>query len=643
MFPVSALVLFGALVLAAAPALRPAAQGPRAASPPAATSLAAFESDPADAEITSETVDVTVSPDGSALESGTRVIRILTEAGLDQATVQFAVMPLTELTSIGGVLTTPDGKEHKLEPQRVIERPLLDGAVAREVKIIQASFPLASPGSSIRVSWVRRLRSLFYLEPWTFRGPLPLKRSTFKIQLPPGMPFRWRAWNGEVTPVEAKDEYGTAWTFEVRDAKAVGAEPFSPALWNLVGRVELVVGDPPGRCPHNGTPSNPDSWESVASFYDGLADGHYELDPTLAAEMKALGRQIKDRKALVEKVYGRLRDFRYVQVYLGMGGFQPHAAMWTWKRHYGDCKDLATMFIAMCRAAGVTANPVLTRAARGDRFVEAFPSPKQFDHCIARVELPEGPVIVDATAPEFPFGMLPSTLAGKPGLVVRGNGQYELTRLPAVSPERNLVTTVIDLAPAPGGGFVGDLKSRLEGDRLAWGRHLMASGNDELEGGELGYLLDAPPRGAKATGVSLREAEGAVEATARIDLALPAATAAGHRTLLTPGIVADEHRVQAFALPTRQHPIDLGSPGESRLRATFRVPGRASCPAPAAAEGPFGRYRLTCEVLDGAVVFERTLLVSRPWIDPEDYAAARPFWLAVLSGDRSAAIVEAAP
>ena len=131
---------------------------------------------------------------------------------------------------------------------------------------------------------MRRLHSLFYLEPWTFRGPHPIRRSVFKLQLPLGMPFRWRAWNGEVKPTEVTDAYGTAWSFETHDAKAVVSEPFAPAFWNLTGRVEFMVGDPPGRNRDNGAPSDPDSWESVASFYDRLADGHYELDPALVAE-----------------------------------------------------------------------------------------------------------------------------------------------------------------------------------------------------------------------------------------------------------------------------------------------------------------------------------------------------------------------
>ena len=60
---------------------------------------------------------------------------------------------------------------------------------------------------------------------------------------------------------------------------------------------------------------------------------------------------------------------------------------------YGDCKDKATLFVAVVKALGFQAYPALLNS--GGRVDPALPSIAQFDHAIAAVERPAGRVYVD--------------------------------------------------------------------------------------------------------------------------------------------------------------------------------------------------------------------------------------------------------
>src|SRR5207244_4340595 len=150
--------------------------------------------------------------------------------------------PFSEVADVRGTLVLPGGKEVKLEPSHVVERPVVDDlAVARELKVIHASFPETVPGSTVRVSWRRTLHSLLFVPDWTFRGPLPIRRATYTITVPEGFPLGYRAWNGDPQPTvtPAEGGVGTTYAFEALDQPPLVEEPFSPPLAQRLGVVRF--------------------------------------------------------------------------------------------------------------------------------------------------------------------------------------------------------------------------------------------------------------------------------------------------------------------------------------------------------------------------------------------------------------------
>src|SRR5436309_16112666 len=76
----------------------------------------------------------------------------------------------------------------------------------------------------------------------------------------------------------------------------------------------------------------------------------------------------------------------YVSLSLGLGGYLPRLPAQVVESRYGDCKDKATLFIAMARAMGVHAFPVLLSSnGNADSTV---PTVQQFDHMIAAIDRP---------------------------------------------------------------------------------------------------------------------------------------------------------------------------------------------------------------------------------------------------------------
>ena len=58
------------------------------------------------------------------------------------------------------------------------------------------------------------------------------------------------------------------------------------------------------------------------------------------------------------------QDIRYVGIEKGTGGIMPRDPGLTFRQRFGDCKDKATLFLAMAKQAGFSAYPMLVATRR---------------------------------------------------------------------------------------------------------------------------------------------------------------------------------------------------------------------------------------------------------------------------------------
>ena len=188
--------------------------------------------------------------------------------------------------------------------------------------------------------------------------------------------------------------------------------------------------------------TGPVEWDGIGRWYAGLARDRYQLNDKLRAKLPSVlagARTADDTLRAIQRWVAQ--DIRYVSIALGLGGYQPRSPAEVFATGYGDCKDKATLFVAVAKALGFQAYPVLLNS--GGRVDPALPSIAQFDHAIAAVERPAGRVYVDLTADLVPYGELPPSDQGQFALVVHPDGGSEPVVLPEASPSANLNETHI--------------------------------------------------------------------------------------------------------------------------------------------------------------------------------------------------------
>lgn len=196
-----------------------------------------------------------------------------------------------------------------------------------------------------------------------------------------------------------------------------------------------------------------DSWDSLARWYHSVFAP--KVVPVPPGE-PALSDGLQGLQTLW-RWFGR--ELTYKQVYLTPDRDNvPEASIEVLRKRYGDCKDLACLFIALAQRAGFEGHPALARMQDGPiRESEVSGQPRdRFDHVIValrlkrslglpgEVETPAGRfLLVDPTNPLTPLGWLSDAhrdsrvlvcLGGSgqwipipPGAVLRGDLDIQLT------------------------------------------------------------------------------------------------------------------------------------------------------------------------------------------------------------------------
>lgn len=344
-------------------------------------------------------------------------------------------------------------------------------------------------------------------------------------------------------------------------------------------------------------------WPAIARWYGELSKDRYALTPALEAKLAEVVKGSRTREDSLRALHRWIaQDLRYVSLSLGIGGYQPRMPASVLETQYGDCKDKATLFVALARRMGVNAYPVLLSSAGG--VDEKFPSVNQFDHMIAAVEVPGRPgyAYLDLTSALTPFGSIIPSYQGEFGLVVHPDGRGEPIRFPLDPPSANRAETLIAGELDAEGIFRGSMTARSSGAvqysmRNAFSSPLSAKDREEVGRTLAQGMFD----GAKADSVEFFDGRDLrAEPRTRVWVSGGRAASASGGTLILTLPLGNGSSTQLIsaleAAPSpRRFPIDVAGvigPVESvsELRLTLPEGYKARLPQGVRTTSAFGTY-----------------------------------------------------
>lgn len=373
------------------------------------------------------------------------------------------------------------------------------------------------------------------------------------------------------------------------------------------------------------------TWEQVGTWYWSLAKDQLDVDDVVRRKVVELTKGKKTDREKVQAIYRYATEIPYVALELGLEGIKPRRSALTLARGWGDCKDKATLIVAMLREVGIEAQLVLVRTGmRGDVAAEPA-SLAVFDHAIAYV--PSLDLYLDGTAEHTGTTELPPMDRGAFALRVDASGS-KLVRLPQAGPEASVTRRKLDLALAADGGAQFTYELSVTGAHApSWRRTYLAEDTRRARaardvGEELGPVELTVGKGGLEVSVSDVEqpvklkAKGKASALGRREgatLSVPASPRQRLSSELTP-LASRSTDVVLPALTSREDEWVIHVPAGMKV---------ARAPLPETQDTPFGRFSIQVTESAGKLVVTSKLALKKTRITPAEYPRFKLFCEAV--------------
>ena len=322
-------------------------------------------------------------------------------------------------------------------------------------------------------------------------------------------------------------------------------------------------------------------------------------------------------------------DVRYLGLEFGIHGYKPHKVDDICNAQYGDCKDKASLAVAMLKEIGVEANLVLIRTTSKGEIDYELPSLGIFNHCIYYLPDIDGKEYwIDGTATFFDASELPSGDAGANTLIVKPGGAYEFKRIPHSNIEENgaIFTTSVSLDDAgTAQGF------RIGEFRGLYNPVIRRTYENPVKAKEIvDRILVGTYPGSQSSNIELSDLKDyATSERLAYQMTIPQYSVKQNDRWVLPATIFKEKMSQRFAsLSKREYDLILNYPWTRTNIFTIKLPdGQSNVELPEnhIIENSFGKYERVTEI-DGAEITIKEDVVFKPVrVSKENYPEFREF------------------
>jgi len=589
-----------------------------------------------------------------------QVYRILRRDGEAYGNVVAYYTPQSRITSMRGWSIPEQGKAFEVKERDAIETALTDvdgGELIGDVRRKSMKIPAAVPGSLVGYEIEREMHPYAMTDEWDFQDAVAVREARYTVRLPAGWSYKvfWLN-HAELAPVAVAPGQ---WRWLASDVAPVKLEGQMPPWRGVAGRMVLSL-QPPG-----GQGGGFQSWQEVGSWYLGLASGRRDPSPQLRQKVQELTAGAPDmlRKVQALAAFAQ-KDIRYVAIELGIGSWQPHAAVEVLAHGYGDCKDKVTLLSSMLKEIGIESHYVLINTARGS-VTSTTPPNLGFDHAILAIQLPASidstrfPAAIqhktlgallffDPTHPLIPLGYLPGGLQSNYGMLVAPAGG-ELLALPQAASELGGVQRTAKLALDENGTLRGDVQEKWLGDGAANQRYALRTAQQDVD-----QIKSVESMLAHSLS-KFRILHATVGNLAAMDLPLVwnynvevdrYARAAGELLIIRPRVLGELSSDLLETKEARQQPIEFAAPGRDTDEFEITVPaGYApdSLPPPVTQDLGAVAYHSSTTFTGHVLRYTRTLEVKEVSMPASKAASLKQFFRMIESDERSSAVLKKAP
>ncbi|NOU48533.1 MAG: DUF3857 and transglutaminase domain-containing protein [Bacteroidales bacterium] len=382
----------------------------------------------------------------SAKLSHKYVVTIFNENSLDLSKQYLFYDQFTKIKDISCVVYNPAGEKVKsIQSDKILDFSAVAGFSLfddNRVKLVDADYAIFP--FTVEFEWEVVYSGTLLYPRWMPYDDysVSIQQSSLIVTADISMaPLRFLELNGAPACVKITDSKSNSYYWSVSDLLPIKKEQFSMGLDQYTPIVHLAPSD----FSLDGHEGNLDSWNNLGKWVNELNKGRGMLSDETKSQMIELVKNATSDEEKIKLLYKYMQQkVRYVNLALGIGGWQPIEAQRTDKVSYGDCKGLTNYMKALLDAVNIKSIYTLARAGALERdILGQFPS-SQFNHAFLCVPVSNDTIWLECTSQRNPFGFLGTFTDDRDVLLITDDGG-ELVHTPVYTIKENVNNTRIEV------------------------------------------------------------------------------------------------------------------------------------------------------------------------------------------------------
>jgi tetratricopeptide (TPR) repeat protein len=406
--------------------------------------------------------------DGKSHTTQRHMFRIVDDSAVDGlGTIEVPWAPwYDDRPTVQARVVSKDGTVHTLDAKAITEAPSREDLdIFSDNRVLRAPLPGVAVGSVIEYvidfNGNNPIADAGASDMFLFGGYAPTQRSRMIIEGPASLEPKLV----NKTDLQAKTEEKNGrriMTFE--SGRIEGRKDFEAFLpFDVIPLPYIAF-------------STGSSWRNLATRYSEIVDRQIAGSDLKKFVHDAIGNATDRREVIARSLAAVEKNVRYAGVEVGESSIVPRPPRTVLGNKYGDCKDKATLLVAMLRESGIAAHVALLRAGVDFDVHSELPGMGRFNHAIVRVDATanDAAMWVDPTDDFAHAGDLPSQDQGRLALIAASDTS-SLTKTPETPSIANkYAETRIYTLPEDGKAHVTEISETVTGSEDSFQRHYYA-------------------------------------------------------------------------------------------------------------------------------------------------------------------------
>lgn len=468
-----------------------------------------------------------------------------------------------------------------------------------------------------------------------------IEKATYRVVDEANLGLKYKLFNFEEYPTVQFTDNGSGLFFEATNMPSYRYEVYQPSIEEFLPFAYLGIES----FSLHGHDASVKDWSDFGSWmYNELISGRDQVSEKTAQEVLALVDGVDDDIEKAKIVYKYVQDnMRYIDVAVGIGGWQPMEASYVDKMKYGDCKGLTNYTHALLKLVDVKSYwTVLWSDSKQKDLYEDFAS-IQGNHMILNIPVEGGEdVWLECTSSYLPFGFVLPSNSDRNVLVIKENGG-ELVRTSKLSDDINFQENSSLISLDSSGNMAATIVKKSMGSQFSTRYSLSILPTDEVKKNYLNEFSELPR--IKINDFQFTRDDEIPAFYENISLGSEGyAKKMGGRYMFSINPI-NSSVGQPRKYTDRKNPFVIYRGFTDEDTMTFILPENyivEALPNPTEIDNKFGFYSINFEVSDGKLEVTRKFQLKSGRFSKDDYEDYRLFMAEVAKIDAGKAVISLA-